>query len=521
MTLNASGLSFPSIDRVLAARLVDDLTGAGYTAAAIEARLGDSAAAALRRGHRAPAMRALEYPDDPLGVLARLFALGAPVPRARLLRALPRFGVDTAIDVQLVAPVPDADTVVPLVELAAHDFVDSTSVSSWWIVSDLGEVARRGALLSDHVLGVGGATRTLAGLMIQTGVESVLDLGTGCGIVALLASRFAARVIATDISDRALRFAELNAQLNSVTNVEFRRGNLFAPVAGERFDRILSNPPFVITPRSASVVTEYDYRDAGMTGDALVEAVIRGVPHHLTPGGTAQLLGNWETLRDVDDSVTDGLARVLQWTDEAELDAWVIERERQDPSLYAETWIRDGGTVAGDEFDRLHEAWMADFDDRRVASIGFGYLTLQHRSRPPVARFERLPGTLGHNPQGLGVHIDRCLAAMRMAIQLTDDELGDSRLVVSPDVTEERHYWPGAEHPTVMSLHQGGGFGRTVPLDTGLAGLVGACDGELTLFAIIGALAQLLELDEAQLAAELLPRARDLISTGFLLLGDG
>ena len=99
----------------------------------------------------------------------------------------------------------------------------------------------------------------------------------------------------------------------------------------------------------------------------------------------------------------------------------------------------------------------------------------------------------------------------------TDDaQLAASHLTVAPDVTEERHYWPGQDDPTLMTLHQGGGFGRSVQLDTALAALIGACDGELSVGAIIGAMAQLLEADETDLRAELLPRVRELLDDGFL-----
>jgi hypothetical protein len=87
---------------------------------------------------------------------------------------------------------------------------------------------------------------------------------------------------------------------------------------------------------------------------------------------------------------------------------------------------------------------------------------------------------------------------------------------VAPDVTEERHYWPGAADPTVMALRQGGGFARSLPLDTGLAALIGACDGELSVRAIVAAIAQLLEVDAVALAAELLPSIRELVTCGFL-----
>ena len=67
-----------------------------------------------------------------------------------------------------------------------------------------------------------------------------------------------------------------------------------------------------------------------------------------------------------------------------------------------------------------------------------------------------------------------------------------------------------------MTLHQGSGFGRSLPLDTALAAFVGACDGELSVGAISGAIAQLLEADDAALLALLLPNVRELLVTGFL-----
>ena len=85
-------------------------------------------------------------------------------------------------------------------------------------------------------------------------------------------------------------------------------------------------------------------------------------------------------------------------------------------------------------------------------------------------------------------------------------------------MTEERHYWPGDDDPTAMLLRQGGGFGRAVRLDTGLAALVGASDGELSVGAIVAALAELLEVDAAALAADLLPAVRALIDDGMLRL---
>ena len=89
-------------------------------------------------------------------------------------------------------------------------------------------------------------------------------------------------------------------------------------------------------------------------------------------------------------------------------------------------------------------------------------------------------------------------------------------LTIAPDVTEERHYWPGEEHPTVMLLRQGSGFARTVPAGTALAAVVGACDGSLPIGVICAAVAELLDVEASALEAEVLPELRELVLTGFL-----
>ena len=499
----------------LIARLRDDLFAAEYTAENVESVWGPDAASALRRGQREPARRAVTT-TAPVGTLATVFVLGLPVAADRLEAALPSLGIDGAAELGLILA--EGGIAVPLLDLRPHAFVDALGAGSWWIASDLGEVALRRAIPENHVLGVGGASQTLAGLTVgpqSNGSKpgSVLDLGTGCGIQALHAARHAKRVVATDISERALELARFNAALNGVTTIEFRSGSLYEPVAGERFDRIVSNPPFVITPR-AEGVPSYEYRDGGLVGDALVASVISDAAHHLEPGGIAQLLGNWE-YRDGDDAFD----RVGGWLDGTGLDAWIVEREVQDVALYAETWIRDGGILPRtDEFDALYAAWLDDFADRGVTSIGFGYVALRRPATgaPTLRRLERLHGSLGNNPAGLGVHVAATLAAHDAQNGLTDAALATTALVVAADVTEERHYWPGDEDPTVMDLRQGGGFGRTYPLGTALAAVVGACDGELQLGAICSAVAQLLEVDEGELLAEVLPSVRELVTTGFL-----
>jgi len=116
---------------------------------------------------------------------------------------------------------------------------------------------------------------------------SVLDLGTGCGLLALLAARSARRVVATDVVEACVRCTWRNALLNGFeVQVDVRLGDLFAPVTGEVFDLILTNPPQMPTPPSREVgEDEAAADDGGHDGWAILDRVIREAPVYLKPGG--------------------------------------------------------------------------------------------------------------------------------------------------------------------------------------------------------------------------------------------
>src|SRR5206468_2883615 len=145
-----------------------------------------------------------------------------------------------------------------------------------------------GPTAPDWVAGMHPPSVTLAKLTVRREVERALDVGTGNGIQALLASRHADAVVATDVNPRALAFAALNARLNRISNIEFRQGSYFEPAGGERFDLIACNPPYVISPD-----TSYAYRDSGLPGDDVSREVVQGAPELLREGGFAHILVSW------------------------------------------------------------------------------------------------------------------------------------------------------------------------------------------------------------------------------------
>jgi SAM-dependent methyltransferase len=506
-------------DATLVAALRADLTAAGYGIDGLDAAWGPVAAEALGRDDRVPALLALGGTDTPVAALARLFVLGEPVTAEAAAAALPALGLDGGAALGLLRR--DGDLVSPQVDIRPFALADDAAAaaggteSSWWVVSDLGALALGGELPDEHVLGAGAASSTLAAILVPTGSGDVLDLGTGSGVQALHAARTARRVVGTDVSPRALAFARLSAALNDVA-VELRLGSLYEPVAGERFDRVLTNPPFVITPRDRPEVPAYTYRDGGRTGDGLVEAVVRGAAGVLAPGGIAQLLGNWEVRSD------EGAARerVLDWASEEGLDAWVIERDLLDPAMYAETWIRDGGVRGGAREEQLVAAWLEDFSARGVTAVAAGYLLVrrpaEEEQRPTLRRYERL---VEPSLVGAGAALAAGLDAHDWQRRHDDEALAARRLRVAPDVTEHRSYWPGAADPSVIELQQGGGFARRRRVSTALAAIVGACDGELPLGALAGAVADLLDEEPVALRVTVLAEVRELLVEGFLLPG--
>ena len=516
-----------------AADLRRDLEATGWGVDSVHHLLGDAADAALRREIRLPALRALHRVLDedraagatpnPTAVLTVLFMLGQSVSVAELDSALRRTRTRGALAMGLVEPAPDAGAdaaprVRALVDLRPHEARDETGDVRWWIASDLGELATGAPLAPDHVLGIGGAGLALAALTPRRPVAAALDLGCGCGIQTLYLLRHADRVTATDVSERALAFTAFNAALAAVgpDRLELLAGSLLEPVAGRRFDLIVTNPPFVLTPpavREAGLPL-MEYRDAGRP---VLPGLVAGLGEHLGVGAAAVMLGNWEHRRG-----RDWRRDVAAWVPD-DLDAWVVEREAQDPVEYAALWLRDGGLAPERDLPRFEaalEAWIADFEARGVEGVGMGYLIV-HRPDPDSDGAPRAPWRVleevATRPAGpLGEHVARCLEVRSGLAAMDDDAVAGLRPVTAPDVTEERHLRPGASEPDVILIRQGGGFGRVVEADTALAALVGAADGELSVAQIATAVAALTGADEAALRARMVAATRALAAEGFV-----
>lgn len=479
-------------------RIREALTAADYTVAAVLDRIGDIGQRGLERNSTVAADRALGSASDPLATLIRLFILQRPVPRSAVAAALP---IDAAVAAGLIE---DADAVRALIDVRPYASDDGTAA---WIVSDLtcGLDGPPPPMRDDYVLGLSPASTQLTQITVPRPVGRALDLGSGCGIQSVHLAQRADHVVATDLNPRANDLAALTFALNGL-DVDQRLGSLYEPVAGERFDLIVTNPPYVMSPPDTAHLT---YREGAFAGDGLCEHLVRNSAEHLEPGGLLQVLGNWAVLDP------DAWGERLEPWVPAGCDALVVERERLDPYEYIEIWLTDAGLAGTREFATRYRAWLDYFDRLRIREIGMGWFGVRRRDTDrPQRRIEQWPHAI---QQPVGAAIGAWFDAVDLLRELGDGEMLDRCWRVAEDVKQETIGEPGAADPNHIVFRQYRGLCRAIEADTGLAAVLGACDGDLTLAQIIGAVAALLDVDSAELTTELMPRIREAVEEGFLV----
>ena len=118
--------------------------------------------------------------------------------------------------------------------------------------------------------------------------DEVLELGVGSGVLSIVAARRGAAVTAVDINARALRYARFNCALNGVSDaVDLRESDWFAAVAGQRFDRLMSNPPFEPAPPG---VEHFLHSSAGVDGMDVIRSFLESFETYLRPGGSLEIV---------------------------------------------------------------------------------------------------------------------------------------------------------------------------------------------------------------------------------------
>ncbi len=439
----------------------------------------------------------------PLHTLVRLFVLARAVPEEAVRDALTPVDTDTLVAVGLLhrgeAGFRAETALLPFADLIlARDF--------WSAVTGTPNPA-------NYVPGVGPATLAVANLTVRRRVESALDMGTGSGFQTLLAAGHAERVIGTDVNPRALNIAAFNARLNGIGNVELRRGSVYEPVRDCRFDLVVSNPPFVISPRA-----EYCYRDSGMAGDSISEQVIHNAPQFLREGGYCTVLFNWHHKDQ-----SDWADRPKQWLDSTGCDAWILCSDHADPVGYASNWLREAGIAGSDRYARLLDEWLAYYERLGIGTISSGAVILRRRSgRANWIRAERSPPGGASGPAS--DQIERVFAAQEFLESLPEERsLLEHSFALTQD--HELQYFLSAEDGgwavRRAELRQTHGFAFAGEVDRLVSTILARCDGQHRLADLVARVAADFHADyepSARAAAELV---RKLLQSGFLSVAGG
>ena len=479
----------PVPDRAAAEALGAALARLGYTEESVEKLLGEDGTAA---GPEDIAVFSRRLPGTPLGTALRLLLLQVPIGEAEGAVALGGDAVDALLALGLVVAgngtLVSRSRIMPVENLLLAFDGFSTADDPHGYVSTFSPT-----------------TAWLTALTPRRRVARAVDIGTGNGAHALLAARHSDRVIATDLNARALAYTEINAAMNGLDNIESRLGSLFEPVAGERFDLITCNAPFVVSPES-----RWQYRDSGMHSDELSELLVRQAAAALAPDGYASLLVSWvaESEEEPDD-------RVHAWIEGSGCDAWVLGLSSADPLDHAFSWnnhLVDDQQALGAALDE----WTAFF-----RSIGVGWITegavLLHR-RDGSDHAVRVDPIDEDDLGDAGDQIERAFAAHAYLATIRGDEaMLDEQFKLVEHVRLDRSYdTEGGEAATVV-LHEG--TWPELEINSETADVLASLDGNVTLGRAIERTIKRLELTRrsaSELRREALDATRELLELGFI-----
>ena len=262
----------------------------------------------------------------------------------------------------------------------------------------------------------------------------------------------------------------MNARLNGIDNVEIRAGNWFEPIAGESFDLILSNPPFVPAPGKT-----FTYRDTDEELDGLCRRLVTEAPAYLSEGGIFQMLCEWVELRD-----EPWQQRIAAWLEGTGCDGWILHWPARSPDDYTAVRLGEvsgpGLETGGEDFAQ----WEESFSAGQVTGIHAGLMVMRRREGRNWIRFQPATRPVA-GPAGDAVR--RCLAGADFVDgQVSDQALLGAVLHPCPDLRlEQSHDYRGDRWQAAPARARlAGGLALETELDPGAAMLLHQFDGVRT-----------------------------------------
>ena len=463
----------------------------GYTESNLK-RLGfrDLASSRLRN---LPRLQYKTAEPSTLNTLLRWFWLGSRQPRTEVQNHVPSEVLNLLLTCGLLSEHQDELTPKAMLMEAAGFLIASDYTAN---------IDREDPEL---VLWPNPTSRLLLRMAIRQRSRATLDLGTGTGIQAIAAAAYSDRVVATDLSPRAVEFTAFNARLNGVRNVTVLSGDSFQPVAGEKFDLILSNPPFFISPSA-----KYLFCNNDLELDQLCRRLVVQAPEFLNEGGYFEMLCEWA---EVEEETWE--QRISGWLGQTGCDAIVTKAYTRDPAEYAEEQIRSTLSNPMRDSEAFAE-YMDYYRNLRVRFIHGGTIVMRRRS---VATNWIVIEERGQMPQEpFGDAILRRFEVNDFLQAATEEELLQGKPRLCPDAYLEQVFCQDAPSwkSEKVNLKLANDAVLPVALQPLVAEFVGACDGSVALRTLIQRLASKVSVPAPQVQAECIQIVRRLLEHGFL-----
>ena len=353
------------------------------------------------------------------------------------------------------------------------------------------------------------STRLLQMFTIRRPSGATLDLGAGCGILAVLASGHSRQAVATDLNPRATEFARFNVWLNGVTNVDCLTGDTFKPVEGRTFDLIMSNPPFFVTPSTGQI-----YCENSMELDGYCRDLIRAAPRYLNEGGFLQMTLEW-----VQVSGQSWQDRLNEWLEHTGCDAWVLRSFVRSGAAYAAERIGTMMPYSPLTANQVFDEWMAYYRARGVEEIHGGILVMRRRSGQNWIRIENVNGLECAEPFGEAI-VELFANHDRLASDRSADQMmaWKPRLPSDVRIDQQLHLEGGEWKPSAMQLRRPGTLPSFLALDPQVADFLRRCDGTRTLGDLGRDLAAEVKVDPEQVCRQCCAVMRKLVERRLVLV---
>lgn len=439
----------------------------------------------------------LAEPTSPFLCLARCFFLGLPVDAGTAEEFLSSPFLEICLGSGILRR--DSDSLIPQAlvvpvgpRLLASDLHESgkvqVDVDSGWHVQTVSDPGL-------HVLK----------FAVQQPVKSMLDLFGGGGLHGLFASGYSQSVTTTDLNPRAKPFADFNIALNGCNNMTAVTGDLFSAVEDQRFDLILANPPYVISPSESA-----GYRENPMALDGFLQRLLRQVPRYLEEGGIFQAVCEW-----VEIDGQDWRERFQSWLVDCGCDAWVLAANRQLPESYAHRRARET-IVEASALSTARANWADYLRERNVEAVHGGLIFLRRRSGSNWFDISELT-RIADGPAGEAIR--RGFVNRDLLLGNTDKNTIESQVLSLVDGVHQdaSSQWKndGWQLDTI-ALRIEEGIPATIGIDRHVQQFLDEFDGVRTVDQVIAAFAQQMGIPATAAKPQCMELIRGLLSSGLL-----